>query len=43
MNQLEGRYSIQEALKMPENRILIVANKFQTGFDETNDANHVCR
>ena len=34
MNQLEGRYSIQEALKIPENRILIVANKFQTGFDE---------
>lgn len=34
MNMLEGRISIQEALKLPKYRILIVANKFQTGFDE---------
>src|SRR5690606_16031195 len=29
-----GKISIPEALKLPANRILIVANKFQTGFDE---------
>lgn len=34
MNNLEGKISIPEALKLPSNRILIVANKFQTGFDE---------
>ncbi len=34
MNGLEGTVSIPEALKMPKYRILIVANKFQTGFDE---------
>ena len=34
MNGLKGNISIPEALKMPQYRILIVANKFQTGFDE---------
>jgi type I restriction enzyme R subunit len=34
MNHLQGKISIAEALKLPQNRILIVANKFQTGFDE---------
>lgn len=34
MNQLEGRISIPEALKLPKYRILIVANMYQTGFDE---------
>lgn len=34
MNDLEGKYSIPEALKLPQYRMLIVANKFQTGFDE---------
>ncbi len=34
MNGLEGSISIPEALKMPKYRILIVANKYQTGFDE---------
>lgn len=34
MNELPGQISIPEALKMPQYRILIVANKFQTGFDE---------
>lgn len=34
MNQLPGRVSIPDALKMPQYRILIVANKYQTGFDE---------
>ena len=34
MNNLGGKISIPEALKLPENRVLIVANKFQTGFDE---------
>lgn len=34
MNNLEGKISIPEALKLPANRMLIVANKFQTGFDE---------
>lgn len=34
MNGLEGNLSIPEAFKMPQYRILIVANKFQTGFDE---------
>lgn len=34
MNDLGGRISIVDALKLPKYRILIVANKFQTGFDE---------
>lgn len=34
MNNLGGRVSIPDALKTPQFRILIVANKFQTGFDE---------
>lgn len=34
MNNLQGKISIPEALKLPKYRLLIVANKFQTGFDE---------
>ncbi len=34
MNNLLGKTSITDALKMPQYRILIVANKYQTGFDE---------
>ncbi len=34
MNGLDGNVSIPQAFKMPQYRILIVANKFQTGFDE---------
>lgn len=34
MNNLEGNVSIPDALKLPKFRILIVANKYQTGFDE---------
>ena len=34
MNELNGKISISEAFKLPDYRILIVANKFQTGFDE---------
>ncbi|MBA4153454.1 DEAD/DEAH box helicase family protein [Flavobacterium sp.] len=34
MNQLEGKVSVPEALKLPKYRILIVANMYQTGFDE---------
>lgn len=34
MNNLQGKISIPEALKLPKFRLLIVANKFQTGFDE---------
>ena len=34
MNELPPRTSIAEAFKSPEYRILIVASKFQTGFDE---------
>lgn len=34
MNDLQGTISIPDALKMPEYRMLIVANKYQTGFDE---------
>ncbi len=34
MNNLEGKISITEALKLPQYRMLIVANKYQTGFDE---------
>ena len=31
MNNLGGKVSIVDAFKMPQYRILIVANKFQTG------------
>lgn len=34
MNNLGGRISITDALKTPQFRLLIVANKYQTGFDE---------
>ena len=34
LNGLPYRVSIQDAFKYPEYRILVVANKFQTGFDE---------
>ena len=34
MNNLTGRISITDAFKTPSFRILIVANKYQTGFDE---------
>jgi type I restriction enzyme R subunit len=34
MNNLPSKVNIQDALKTPEYRILIAANKFQTGFDE---------
>ncbi len=34
LNRLPPKVSIQDALKIPEYRILVVANKFQTGFDE---------
>lgn len=34
MNQLQGKIAIPEALKLPQYRFLIVANKYQTGFDE---------
>ena len=34
LNNLEGKISIPEALKLPQYRMLIVANKYQTGFDE---------
>jgi type I restriction enzyme R subunit len=34
MNSLGGKISIPEALKLPKYRMLIVANKYQTGFDE---------
>jgi type I restriction enzyme R subunit len=34
MNELGGKISVPDALKLPENRILIVANMYQTGFDE---------
>ena len=34
MNNLPGNTKIPDALKMPQYRILIVANKYQTGFDE---------
>lgn len=36
MNHLDGTISIPEALKLPKYRILIVAMKYQTGFDEPN-------
>ena len=34
MNNLGGKISIEDAFKLPDYRILIAANKFQTGFDE---------
>jgi type I restriction enzyme R subunit len=34
MNDLGGKISITDALKLPKYRLLIVANKYQTGFDE---------
>lgn len=34
MNNLGGKIGVPDALKLPENRILIVANMYQTGFDE---------
>lgn len=34
MNQLDGKISVPEALKLSKYRILIVANMYQTGFDE---------
>jgi type I restriction enzyme R subunit len=34
LNQLPPKTSIQDAFKLPQYRILVVANKFQTGFDE---------
>ena len=34
MNELPPRVSIADSFKSPEYRILIVSNKFQTGFDE---------
>jgi len=35
LNGLSPRVDIADALKMPEYRILVVANKYQTGFDES--------
>jgi type I restriction enzyme R subunit len=34
MNNLGGKISVVDAFKLPQYRILIVANMFQTGFDE---------
>ncbi|MCC5938640.1 MAG: type I restriction endonuclease subunit R [Lunatimonas sp.] len=34
MNSLGGKVQIPDALKLPQYRILIVANMYQTGFDE---------
>jgi len=34
MNNLGGKIEIPDALKLPQHRILIVANMYQTGFDE---------
>lgn len=34
LNHLSAKVKIEDAFKTPEYRILIVANKFQTGFDE---------
>ena len=34
MNNLGGKIDVPEALKFPQHRILIVANMYQTGFDE---------
>ncbi len=35
MNNLEGKIGIVDAFKLPQYRVLIVANMFQTGFDES--------
>lgn len=34
MNELGGKFSVTDALKLPQYRILIAANMYQTGFDE---------
>ena len=34
LNRLPPRTGIKDAFKLPEHRLLVVANKFQTGFDE---------
>ena len=34
LNRLPPKVKIEDAFKLPEYRILVVANKFQTGFDE---------
>lgn len=34
LNQLEAKVDIPDALKTPDYRILVVADKYQTGFDE---------
>ncbi len=34
LNALPGKTSIKDAFKLPQYRLLIVANKYQTGFDE---------
>jgi type I restriction enzyme R subunit len=34
MNNLGGKIEVPDALKLPQHRILIVANMYQTGFDE---------
>ncbi len=34
LNALEGKIGIPDALKLPGYRLLVVANKYQTGFDE---------
>lgn len=34
MNNLGGKIDVTDALKLPQHRILIVANMYQTGFDE---------
>lgn len=34
MNNLGGKIDVPDALKLPQHRILIVANMYQTGFDE---------
>ena len=36
MNSLGAKIDIPDALKLPQHRILIVANMYQTGFDEPN-------
>jgi type I restriction enzyme R subunit len=42
MNNLGGKIDIPDALKLPQFRILIVANMYQTGFDEPLLTYHVC-
>ncbi|MES2795442.1 MAG: DEAD/DEAH box helicase family protein [Bacteroidota bacterium] len=34
MNNLGGKIDVPDALKLPQHRVLIVANMYQTGFDE---------